>query len=194
MSRWEWRTFGPGSGAGGRRLAAFEPDRVEESDETYVLAPGSDASVKVRDGRIDVKHLLRVDEDGLEQWTPVLKEPFPLSPQDARLVLESLGADDPPERGAGTLDELVAASAGPVAVAVHKHRAHYTIGGCMAELTEIRCASGTVRTMAIEAEDPERVRAVVRELGVGDRPVACMARGLKALVGITSPAPPSARG
>jgi hypothetical protein len=35
--------------------------------------------------------------------------------------------------------------------------------------------------MAIEAEDPDRVRAVVEELGLSDRRVTCMARGLKAL-------------
>jgi exopolyphosphatase / guanosine-5'-triphosphate,3'-diphosphate pyrophosphatase len=150
-----------------------------------VLAPGSDASVKVRGGRVDVKHLLRVDEDGLEQWTPVLKAPFPLSPEDTRLVLATLGADDlPPDRVAHTLGDLVAVITGAVAVDVHKHRARYTIGGCMAELTEIRGASGTARTMAVEAEDRARVRAAVRELGLSERRVVCMARGLKALAGI----------
>jgi exopolyphosphatase/guanosine-5'-triphosphate,3'-diphosphate pyrophosphatase len=179
MSRWEWRSFSPDFGPAEQRLSALAPDRVEESDETYVLAPGSDASVKVRGGQIDVKHLLRVDEDGLEQWTPVLKASFPLSAEDAHLVLETLGV--PPDGVVDTLGDLVAAGPGVVALDAHKHRAHYTIGGCMAELTVIRSEDGSARTMAIEAEDPDRVRAVVEELGLSDRRVTCMARGLKAL-------------
>jgi exopolyphosphatase/guanosine-5'-triphosphate,3'-diphosphate pyrophosphatase len=187
IARWEWRSFGPQFGPAGQQLSSLAPDRVEESDETYVLAAGCDASVKVRAGGIDVKHLLQVDEDGLEQWMPVLKARFPLSRDDARLVLETLGAPGPPPDGVvDTLDDLVGMSAGAVAFDVHKHRAHYTIGGCMAELTEIRGESGAVRTMAIEANDAARVRAAVSELGLSGRRVECMARGLKALEGITT--------
>src|SRR3954466_5622373 len=53
----------------------------------------------------------------------------------------------------------------------------------MAERSEIRTGTGTTRTIAVEAEDPDRVRAVVRELGLESRRVVCVARGLKALVG-----------
>ena len=51
VPRWEWRTFGASFGAADERLAALVPDRVEESDERYLLALRSDASVKVRGGR-----------------------------------------------------------------------------------------------------------------------------------------------
>ena len=55
VPRWEWRTFGEGFGAAEGRLAALTPERVEESDELYLLSLRSDASVKVRDGLMDVK-------------------------------------------------------------------------------------------------------------------------------------------
>jgi exopolyphosphatase/guanosine-5'-triphosphate,3'-diphosphate pyrophosphatase len=70
-----------------------------------------------------------------------------------------------------------------IAVAVRKRRARYTVDGCMAELTELRTERGTTRTVAVESPEPARVRAVVHALGLGARPVTCMARGLKALVG-----------
>ena len=54
----------------------------------------------------------------------------------------------------------------------------------MAEISELRTDAGTTRTLAVESEDPARVSAAVRELGLAGRPNVCMARGLKTLVGI----------
>jgi exopolyphosphatase/guanosine-5'-triphosphate,3'-diphosphate pyrophosphatase len=165
-------------------FAGRAPDRVEVSGELYLLSRDSDASVKVRDGLLDVKHRLEIDADGLELWIPVLQAPFPLSAADAGFVLATLRAGGPPlGREARTVDDLVGTRAGVVAVAVRKRRARYTVDGCMAELTELRTERGTTQTIAVESPDPARVRAVVHALGLGARRVACMARGLKALVG-----------
>src|SRR3954462_12742307 len=185
-ARWEWRTFRDGLRAAEGRLASLPPERVEVSDELYLLSLASDASVKVRDGRLDAKRLLNVGDGGLEQWTPVLKAEFPLSVADLAFVLALLGADA--GRAAGGVDsveELVAiADADPdlLAVRVRKHREHYTLGGCMAERTELRTDAGAVRTIAVESTDAAQVRAVVRELRLGSLPVTCVARGLRALV------------
>ena len=66
-----------------RRRGAASPctsrSASQESDELYLLSLESDASVKVRDGLMDVKQLESVDGDGLEQWRPVLKDAFPLA-------------------------------------------------------------------------------------------------------------------
>lgn len=83
-ARWEWRTFGGQFGEAEGRFAALSPERVQESDELYVLSLKSDASVKIREGLIDVKLLERVYVDGLEQWKPAIKEAFPLSAAHAR--------------------------------------------------------------------------------------------------------------
>ncbi len=79
VPRWEWRTFGESFGEADTHLAALAPDRVQESDEVYLLSRASDASVKVRDGLMDVKRLERVNDDGLEQWKPVMKASYPLA-------------------------------------------------------------------------------------------------------------------
>ena len=185
VPRWEWREFGQVSGPAESRLASLAPERVDESDDVYLLAPGSDASVKVRDGLMDVKHRLGVDEEGLERWAPVMKSPFPLSESDAGFVLETLGSAPPSvDRGAGTIEELADAGRDLRVVDVHKRREHYMLGGCMVELSELRTDRGATRTIAVESEDPGSVVAAVRELGFDPHRNVCVARGLKALVGV----------
>jgi exopolyphosphatase/guanosine-5'-triphosphate,3'-diphosphate pyrophosphatase len=85
--------------------------------------------------------LREVNADGLEQWTPVMKAGFPLPAAEAAKVLEALGLPLPtPARASYTLDEFIAQFAAPGgavrAVKVHKRRTRYTVGGCMAELSE----------------------------------------------------------
>jgi exopolyphosphatase/guanosine-5'-triphosphate,3'-diphosphate pyrophosphatase len=186
VPRWEWRTFDE-LGEAERRFAGSRPERVEESDETYLLSRLSDASVKVRGGLLDVKRLERVNADGLEQWRPVMKAPFPLAAADVGRVVEALGVDVPLPEGKYSqerlLDEVVAESPDLLALDVHKHREHYTVGGAMAEVSEVRTDEGTMDTIAVEAEDPARVVAAVRELGLESRRNVNLPRGLEALVG-----------
>ena len=187
VPRWEWRTFGDDLGEAERWFAAQEAERAQESDETYLLSSGSDASVKIRGGQLDVKRRERVDDDGLEQWRPVLKASFPLPAADVGKALEALGVDAPLPEGEyprdRLLDEVVARSPDLLAVDVHKRREHYTVGEAMAELSEVRTEDGSRRTIAVESEDPAKVVAAVGELGLTSRHNVNMARGLKALAG-----------
>jgi exopolyphosphatase/guanosine-5'-triphosphate,3'-diphosphate pyrophosphatase len=188
VPRWEWRAFGDDLGGPGNAFAALAPDRVEDSRDVYVLSRCSDASVKIRDELLDVKRRLAVADDGLERWVPVLKAPFPLSAANVATMLAELGTPTRDmERSAygldDLLDEIVAPNADLRVAEVSKHRAHYTTGGCMAELSEMRTDGRTTVTVAVESEDDERVRAALRALGLGGRPVVCVARGLRSLVG-----------
>jgi exopolyphosphatase/guanosine-5'-triphosphate,3'-diphosphate pyrophosphatase len=188
VPRWEWRTFGESFGEAEERLAQLTPDRVQDSDEVYLLSLETDASVKVRDGLMDVKQLERVNEDGLEQWRPVMKASFPLGTTDVVTMLIALGVEVPQlARDAYTLDQLLAEVIGPddalLSVSVNKHREHYLPGGCMAELTVLRTGSRATRTIAVESEDPALVSATIQDLGLSSRPNVCLARGLKGLVG-----------
>jgi exopolyphosphatase/guanosine-5'-triphosphate,3'-diphosphate pyrophosphatase len=161
---------------------------MAESDEIYLLSLATDASVKARGGLLDVKRLERVSEDGLELWRPVMKARFPLSADDVGSVMAALGAAvPPPARGEysldGFLDEVVRPSSTLRAVEVHKHRRHYTVGGCMVELSEVGTDRGSAQTVAVESERPERVLAVVRDLGLELRRNVSVPRALKAIVG-----------
>jgi len=186
VPRWEWRAFGRSFGAAEERFDALSPERVQESDELYVLSKTVDENVKVRDELLDVKQLEHVNADGLEQWMPVMKEPFPLAATTAASVVERLAAAVPPlKRDAYTLDEfvreLVLSSADLLAVHVHKRRQRYTIGGCMTELTDLRTDVGETRPVAVEAEDPERVIATVRDLRLASLANTSFPHGLKGL-------------
>ena len=170
VPRWEWRTFGEDLGDAGRRLAALAPERVQESDELYLLSSESDASVKVRDGLMDVKRLDRVDDDGLEQWRPVMKAEFPLAGADVARVCEALAVAPIAGLDAYTLEQLQAeltqASRRVRVAQVHKLRRRYTISGCAAEMTDVVADGKPIRTVAIELEDPARVLAAVREMSL----------------------------
>ena len=67
-----------------------------------------------------------------------------------------------------------------LAVAVQKHRRHYTIGGCMVEVTDVAAEGRQARTLAVESPDAAQVVATVRELGLLDRPNTSYPRWLKA--------------
>ena len=62
IPRWEWRTFGTASGRPTPAFAALETEKVQESDEVYLLSPVDDANVKIRaepDGPQDARRSRR---------------------------------------------------------------------------------------------------------------------------------------
>jgi exopolyphosphatase/guanosine-5'-triphosphate,3'-diphosphate pyrophosphatase len=188
VPRWEWRTFGePLDGAEGV-LAGCEIKSDHDSDETYLLSTHSDASVKIRDGLMDVKHLRQVDDAGLELWLPVMKAQFPIAAGDVAAVLTTLDVAVPAlGRQQYELDQLIADLIEPNpdlhAAAVHKRRRRYVIDECMVEMTEIATGGSSTRTVAVESPDTALVSATVAKLGLQDRRNVCVARGLKAMIG-----------
>jgi exopolyphosphatase/guanosine-5'-triphosphate,3'-diphosphate pyrophosphatase len=189
IPRWEWRSFGTGFGAADAKFAALATEKIQESDEVYLLSPVTDANVKIRAELMDLKTLEQTDQAGLEQWRPVMKASFPLGQADVATVCAALGVSAPSGRDAFTLDELVAElgvpGRGVRAVAVHKRRLRYTINGCMSEMTEVVADGTPVRTVAIESEDAGRVVEAVHEMGLSGFPNISYPRGLKAVVGMT---------
>jgi exopolyphosphatase/guanosine-5'-triphosphate,3'-diphosphate pyrophosphatase len=184
--RWEWRSFGGHFGEAERRLAKLTPSGVQEGDEIYLLSRAA-ANVKIRDRLMDIKILREVNAEGLEQWTPVMKAGFPLPAVDAGKVFEALGLPIPaPAPASYTLDEFVGQFAGPGGpvrvVEVHKRRTRYTVGGCMAELSDVVANGRPTRTIAVESEDAARVIQAVRELGLGGYTNTSYLHGLAALV------------
>ena len=138
---------------------------------------------------MDIKTLQQVNADGLEQWEPILKAPFPLSAVDAKKVFELLkvipsGVNRAEYTQEQFIDELVTPHELLRVVRLHKKRARYTVGGCMSEMTEVIADGKHSRTVAFELEDPARVIATVRDLKLDGFENTSYPRGLKQLLGI----------
>jgi exopolyphosphatase/guanosine-5'-triphosphate,3'-diphosphate pyrophosphatase len=171
VPRWEWRVFGERFPVAEDDFGARTPTGVQDSDELYLLAPSGD-NVKIRDDLLDIKQLQEVDADGLQRWSPILKASFPLSAEDAATASRALGLASPPSLPSPlSLQALLDAHgvpAGPVRpVRVHKHRVRYTVGGCMAEVSDIDVDGRPARTVAVEGEDKAAVLTTVRSMGLG---------------------------
>ena len=191
IPRWEWRAFGESFGEADAKFAALEPDGVQESDEVYLLSPSVDENVKVRDQLMDIKKLEQVNADGLEQWKPVMKAGFPLPAAEANKVVAALGLDLPSlSRPDYSLEQLVAElekhGQNVRLVKVHKRRVRYKVEGCTSEMSEISADGKKTRTVALELEDPARVIAAVRKLGLGGFKNTSYPRGLRQLIGMNS--------
>jgi exopolyphosphatase/guanosine-5'-triphosphate,3'-diphosphate pyrophosphatase len=187
VPRWEWRVAGePAEAAAGQLADLVENEGARESDELYVLSADGEDSVKIREGLMDVKHRQEVRGDGLERWCPVLKAAFPLSATDVGTMLGALRAIGLPPEPVGTVEELaerLRRREDVRTVEVHKRRRKFELGGCMAEVSDLRTDGREVRTLAVESEDPERLLAVVREHGLDAAPNVSVVRALKLLAG-----------
>ncbi len=170
IPRWEFRVFGDRFPVAEEDFRARTPTGVQDSEELYLLAPSGD-NVKIRDDLLDIKELQETDADGLQRWTPVLKASFPLSAADAAAAFEALGLGHLTATTPLTLEALLEAHgvpAGPVRPRrVRKHRVRYSVGGCLAELSDIEVEGHTTRTVAVEGEDKAAVLTTVRSMGLG---------------------------
>jgi len=188
IPRWEWRTFGDSFGEADAKFAALAPGDVQETDELYFLSSANDENVKVRFDLMDIKTLVEVNADGLQQWKPVMKAKFPLPAAEVKKVLEALGVPVTSlARENYTLDQFISELGQPGGlrvVKVHKKRTRYKIDGCMSEMTEVVADGRKTRTVALELEDAARVIATVRELGLNKFPNISYPRGLKQLLGM----------
>ncbi len=183
VPRWEWRTFGAGVDAIEASVpGAFDGD-AHVSEERYFLGPGG-GNVKIRDDLMDVKVLRETNADGLERWEPVLKAGFPLAQGGLRVVFEALGAKVPSlEREFYALDDMTSLLDGSVReVVITKRRTRGSIAGCMAEIADVITDRTSLRTFAIESEDPGAVVAALGDLHLADMPNISYPRALRELL------------
>jgi exopolyphosphatase/guanosine-5'-triphosphate,3'-diphosphate pyrophosphatase len=190
VPRWEWRTFGQDFGEAIARIAVLPAEKEQKSEETYLLAAGSKSNVKIRDELLDIKLCERVDSNGLEQWRPALKAPFPLPAAAVASARSALGLPVSPALAGGlSLEQFlseIALPGGPVRVVnVSKTRKRYTFLGCVSELTDLVANGKSVRTVAIEDADASKVIAAVRAMGLERYPNVSYPIGLKQLLGLS---------
>lgn len=171
IPRWEWRTFAESLESEGARVLSHGEAKVKESKEVYILSRKSNENTKIRDGLMDIKSLQAVNDDGLEQWRPIMKEQFPLPSAKLADLLEILKVDAPENlKESYTYDEFIEEVVKPhpdlVAVDVSKRRNGLTINGTTVEYAETEFNFVPLQTICVEHADPKLVMATVRELGL----------------------------
>lgn len=168
IPRWEWRTFARTIDTQ-IDLAAHPRTRHVESSEIYLASATAEGNAKIRDEKIDIKTLQLTNDDGLEQWKPVLKASFPLSMDQLAEVYRALNLAAPPVAGPCSLDALlrmIDEDARTWAVVADKVRDQYDVDGCIVEASQVTFDGDAFQTVAAEDPDAVKVRNTVARLGL----------------------------
>jgi len=189
IPRWEWRTFSDDLSKGEENIRKHPQGKVRESYEIYILSRTSNDNTKIRDMLMDIKTLLRVNDDGLEQWTPILKVGFPIHITDLAIVYKAFNIPMPYLRKdeysyQEYLDELIKPAEELEIVNVFKKRYGYTINDCIVEIAEVKFNEQLIKTIAVEHPDPELVINTVKELGLIDYENVNYIKAMKRSVGM----------
>ncbi len=171
VPRWEWRTFAEDLEAQGAKVLSHGEARLKESKEVYILSRKSNENTKIRDGLMDIKSLQAVNDDGLEQWRPIMKEQFPLSAESLMRLLGVLQVTAPTDpKQSYTYDEFIEDVVKPhpdlAAVNVSNRRYGLNINGCTVEFAHTEFNSAPLQTICVEHADPALVIETVRQLGL----------------------------
>lgn len=182
IPRWEWRTFAESIDIA-VDLDQYKQDRQVESAETYILSTVVDENPKVRDGKMDVKSLQQVNEDGLEQWKPILKVSFPLTLEQTAEVFQVFRLSLPKLKGDGisyeNFIELAKSNPRLMVIDVVKSRKLYTVDDCIVENAYLKVDGKTFQTVAAEDPDTEKVKWAVKRLGLWNMENINYVKGLK---------------
>ncbi len=169
IPRWEWRTFTHQPDVE-TQIATYPLTRQVESSDVYILSELSMENAKVRNDLMDIKSLQVVTKDGLEQWKPVKKEKFPLSLDEVRKMFGVFRVPMPEfSQDTCTFDEfveLVKTDDRLICVTVDKSRRLYDVDGCIVEVADLKIAGRSIMTVAVELEDPDKVREIIHMLGL----------------------------
>lgn len=194
--RFEFRAFARSFGVAETRVRAdAELENIEESRQIYLISAAGDGShnVKIRDGAVDVKKLVR-REGELELWKPELRATFPVSLDELRAaVLEPLAvAVRPPALEefslAAVLTDVVFPTPDFVAAVVEKRRSSFRLGpngSIRAEHTEVRVNGAGMETMAVEATDPDVLAVSLSVLALDAYRNTNYVAALKIITGLT---------
>lgn len=188
IPRWEWRLFAKQIDIQ-IDLGTFKKTRHVESSETYLVSASSTANPKIRDEKMDIKTLEKVNDQGLEQWKPKMKATFPLSEEQVIAVYDALGFARPDlDRAGYPLEEFLALIGGDDrtrVVRVDKVRHQYDVEGCTVELSEVTFDDDCYKTVAAENSSQDLVFRIVAMLGLQNEENMNYVRFIKQLKGLS---------
>jgi len=174
--RFEFRIFGNNLETIEKKIEEIsEREMTREMDSIYLITPWKRKNnIKIRESVMDIKNLEQ-EYKGLQQWNPFLVGEFPLPAEVIKtVVFPALGIESPVfERKSYTLKqflkEVVTVDPDLAVSYVWKTRHAYTVEGCITEIAEIKVNGASIKTICIEAEDPEKVLNAKSLLGINKK-------------------------
>ena len=168
--RFEFRAFADDFGLSEQLLQkhASEPV-IRESSEIYIVSSKTNThNTKIRYDLLEIKRLLKT-EKGLEQWSPVLKAPFPLSKKIINELFFVFNTKPPqilkseyslPE----FIEDIIQPHSDLYSVNVKKKRWGYMINNCISEFAEVQIYNKFIKTAAIESTEISDILETIKIL------------------------------
>lgn len=165
---WEWRSFDCQPRLWREALREAVPTASGSlTSAIHLLTRQSPGTVKLRDGRVEVKQLLPTNETGLELWQSVMNEGFPLAP-GILAELCRVWQRPPPEANptlptAEHLLSFVSRSAPDVCIIpIREWRRTYRLQDCVAERVTVLVDWWLLETLSLAHTDLATLRAALR--------------------------------
>jgi hypothetical protein len=174
--RFEFRSFGRDFDEEAYRMSRLSvpvPEKVweRESDEIYIMSRANDINnTKIRDGKMDIKTFV-AEQDGLEQWNPLMKGEFPLSTDVLRdAVFPAFRVETPaldaPSCSLEAFLEIVRGHPDLQAVKVSKRRFGYMVNGTLCEVAEVHVNGARVVSVNSESTEIADILKTLDDLGL----------------------------
>lgn len=174
--RFEFRTFGQDFDDAAylmSRLSVPVPEKVwdRQSDEIYIMSrANNENNTKLRDGKMDIKAFV-TEEQGLEQWNPLMKGEFPIAAEVLRdEVFPAFQVPLPDlSQATYTTEEflaMIAAHPDLQAVKVHKHRYGYMVNNTICEVAEVLINGARLVTVNSESTEIEDILKTMELTGL----------------------------
>ena len=174
--RFEFRTFGQDFDVVAKRMARLSmpvPEKVWErfSDEIYIVSCTNNINnTKIRNGKMDIKTLVQT-VDGFEQWNPLMKAEFPITPEVLKNKVFPAFQVKMPElnKDVYTLDEfidIIRTHPDLQAVRVHKQRFGYMVNNTICETGTVLINGARVITISSESTDVDDIKKTIKDIGL----------------------------
>ena len=174
--RFEFRSFGRDFNKQAERMAKLsvpipEKLRVRHSPETYIMSRTNDINnTKIRDGKMDIKTYIQTI-DTLEQWNPLTKTEFPVSPHFLKNNIFPAFQVKIPEQTKTeyTVDEFMAVVKDHPdlqAVNVVKERFGYMVNDTICEVGNILINGAKVMTINSESTELNDIKKTIIDVGL----------------------------
>ena len=147
-------------------------EKVRNISEIYLMTSGNNENnIKIRNKLLDIKTLVR-QENGLEQWNPAEVGTFPLAKEKIKNeIFPALGVECPAlDREVYTLKEfmmeLILVDPDIKVALTEKERHAYSFEECICEWADVQINGATIRTLAIESENPDLIYNAMEKLNI----------------------------